>query len=296
MNVKEIEMDEKDTDGNADGNATFTSHSRLKHLQKQIERRQKSILNEIQSIVNDDRVQRLNAAQSADYLRNNLDARNKNNRNFAKRVLSGDDVDVDRLVRKEVLQMHAHLMELEAQVVDASQHAQSFLSLETTMDSIRAVCELVNRNLSNEASVTDIVELLGLVGIACVSPVGTYPDPLCWRVNKLHLGVLSRLCRRLDANGKQLYGAQRLCRPRRGDSQCDSVFRRRAHLLVFAKVCADVTGAEFGHWNAPCARRRAQDVYVHCIGRHVATRDSDELESQAKCTQDAIAFDKTFPW
>ena len=164
--------------------------NRLDILQKNITKRVGSLIYRMREIANDDKVSRLSAQQTADYLRKDLKI-DKNMKGLASRI--GDDLDFDSAARSEVRAMHAHLHELED--IDDSNHVTSFLDLETTLSGIRTTCELVNRQLPSgeslidSADCSDVLRLLNIVGLACDAPVGTYPDAMTWRVNKLYLGT-----------------------------------------------------------------------------------------------------------
>ena len=164
--------------------------NRLDLLQTTISKRSGSILYMMREIANDDKIARLSAQQTADYLRKDLMG-DKRMKGLANRV--GDDLDFDGAARSEVRAMHAHLHELDG--IDDHTHISSFLDLETTLSGIRATCELVDRKLPSGESLIDsadcgdVLRLLNIVGIACDAPVGTYPDPVTWTVNELFLGT-----------------------------------------------------------------------------------------------------------
>jgi hypothetical protein len=161
--------------------------NRLNLLQKNIGKRTVNVMREI---ANDDKISRLSAQQTADYLRKDLMG-DKRMKGLASRV--GGDLDFDGAARAEVRAMHAHLHELDG--IDDSTHVCSFLDLETTLSGIRATCELVDRKLPSgeslidSADCSDVLRLLNIVGIACDAPIGTYPDPMTWTVNQLFLGT-----------------------------------------------------------------------------------------------------------
>lgn len=82
--------------------------------------------------------------------------------------------------------MRQHLHELKD--IDDSNHHVSFYSQETTLGGIRATCELVDSGLLQEMDVHDILQLLGIVGIACKAQVGPFPDPMTYRIHKVYPG------------------------------------------------------------------------------------------------------------
>jgi hypothetical protein len=172
------------------GAESLKAAMRLDLLQKLVIKRERSIINKMKEIANDDRISRLSAQQTADYLRKDL-PNDKNMKGLANRI--GDDLDFTGAARSEIRAMHEHLNELSD--VDDSTHAVSFLDLETTLTGIRTACELVDRtvlsgeSLLDSVSCTDVLRLLNIVGIACKAPVGTFPDAMTWRVDKLFLGT-----------------------------------------------------------------------------------------------------------
>ena len=172
------------------GAESLKAAMRLDLLQKLVIKRERSIINKMKEIANDDRISRLSAQQTADYLRKDL-PNDKIMKGLANRI--GDDLEFTGAARSEIRAMHEHLCELSD--VDDSTHAVSFLDLETTLTGIRTACELVDRTVSpgesllDSVSCTDILRLLNIVGIACKAPVGTFPDAMTWRVDKLFLGT-----------------------------------------------------------------------------------------------------------
>ncbi|ORY32426.1 hypothetical protein BCR33DRAFT_771424 [Rhizoclosmatium globosum] len=158
---------------------------RIARMRAVVEKRSKSVLQKLLEIANDDKVGQLNSAQQAAYLRT-VNA-TKNAKGLAKRALNSlSGLDFDEVARQEVIQMHAHLHELED--VDDSDHERSFFSLETTLGGIRAVCELVDDGFIYEMSCHEILELLNIVGVPCEHPIHEYPDAMTFRVDKIHLG------------------------------------------------------------------------------------------------------------
>lgn len=158
-------------------------NNRLAFLKQLISKRSKSVYSKFLELANDDKVNKLNSAQQADYLRNT--DLNKNSKALARRAVA-EGIDFDNAAREEVKNMRKHLHELSE--VDDSNHLISFYSTCTTLDGIKAVCELVDDNLIEDADVNDIIKLLNIVGLGCDSRIGDFPDPMTWRVNKLYSG------------------------------------------------------------------------------------------------------------
>ncbi|CAH6420218.1 Hypothetical protein MVR_LOCUS69 [uncultured virus] len=177
---------------------------RMAYFKQVLAKRRRSLFQMMQQVANDERVDRLNAAQQADYLRT-TDA-SKNARALSRRTMDAD-TDFDTMVRTEVRAMHAHLSELAE--IDDSTHAVSFYSQETTLGGIRAVCELVDENMLEELAATDILQLINIVGTAVKAPIGDYPDGISWRVERIYPGcdisMADITVAHMQSRGKTLY-------------------------------------------------------------------------------------------
>ena len=156
---------------------------RLEYYKAIVKKREKSIFGKMNEIANDDKVNKLNLAQQADYLRQ-IDT-NKAAKNLAKRAIS-EGLKFDVIARKEVLEMRKHLKEL--QDIDDSNHTVSFYSACTTLDGIRTTCSLADNGLLESLDANDILKMLNIVGIACRSHISQYPDPMVWRILDLYQG------------------------------------------------------------------------------------------------------------
>uniref|UniRef100_A0A0G4H0L6 VWFA domain-containing protein n=1 Tax=Chromera velia CCMP2878 TaxID=1169474 RepID=A0A0G4H0L6_9ALVE len=162
---------------------------RLEFMKRSLQRSQLSIARQLQEIANEDRVQSLNSAQQAEYLRK-VEVSSRNAKGLARRAVAAG-VDFDEQARAAVRQMAAHLHELEG--IDDSSHSKSFYSLSTTLEGIRAVCAMSEDPLFDHFSAVHILQTLNIVGVACSSPVGDFPDPMTWRVDELLPGCFVSL-------------------------------------------------------------------------------------------------------
>ena len=177
------------------GKDTSNEDSVLKDLNKRalffkklIDKRKKSYSNILLEIANDDKVNKLNSAQQAEYLRNlKVD---KTSKGLAKRALT-TGIDFDDTARAEVKKMHENIQELNG--IDDSNHTISFYSSCTTLEGIKMTCKLVDDGLIDDFSCNDVLKMLNIVGIACDSPIGNFPDPMTWKVNKIYPGCYTSL-------------------------------------------------------------------------------------------------------
>ncbi|KAJ3159351.1 hypothetical protein HK101_001091 [Irineochytrium annulatum] len=159
--------------------------ARVKRMRSLVERRSKSLLQSLLEVANDEKVAQLNSAQQAAYLRNVTVS--KNAKGLAKRALASEvGLDFDAVARAEVRAMAAHLSELDE--VDASTHAVSFFSQATTVDGIRAACELVEDGVVDDVGVNEVLEILNIVGVACWHRIGDYPDSRSFRAEHVYFG------------------------------------------------------------------------------------------------------------
>lgn len=159
--------------------------SRIEYFKAVVQRTAKSTSAMMSQIANDDRVSKMNSAQSAEYLRSYDSSRNS--KAMARRMLKVDeDVDFTGVAREEAKAMAAHLDELKE--VDDSSHTVSFYSQSTTLEGIKTICELVADGTIDCLDVNDIMRALNLVGVACHAPIGEYPDPMSYRLDKIYSG------------------------------------------------------------------------------------------------------------
>jgi len=54
-------------------------------------------------------------------------------------------------------------------------------------------CALAKDGSINDFSALDILKLINIVGLACASPIGNFPDPMVWRVNELYSGCYTSI-------------------------------------------------------------------------------------------------------
>lgn len=159
--------------------------SRMVYLRQELRKRDLGFSLKMSNIANDNTIDELNSAQKAEYLRST--AHSKTSRGLAKRAaISG--FDFDRIARDESVAIANHLGEL-TKVIDDSNHQCSFYSMETTLGGIKAVASLVEEAGFEGLTANEILLIFNIVGIACEGPVGDFPDPMTWRVNKMYPGV-----------------------------------------------------------------------------------------------------------
>jgi hypothetical protein len=155
--------------------------NRATYMRRTLQRRLKSVTTMMESIAKDDRVRALNQAQQADYLRQ-MDT-TKNSRALARRAQTAG-IDFDQTLRKEILQMKAHLHELND--IDASKLSVSFYSQASTLEGIMAVCEMADDSeVFDGLLAVDLLRLFNIIGVPCVAPVSDFPDPMTYRVERV---------------------------------------------------------------------------------------------------------------
>ena len=157
---------------------------RFNSIKRNIEQRRKSLFMKLQQLANDDIVSQLNSAQQADYLRG-VDL-SKNSKGLAKRAMK-TGFDLTNVIHNEIKAIHQHIKELDS--IDDSEHLKSFYSVETTLEGLKTLSQLVEDNLLDETSVSDIIQLTNIVGIGCHHPIGDYPDAMAFRVHDIFPGV-----------------------------------------------------------------------------------------------------------
>ena len=158
--------------------------SRLQFFKEMAKKKNRSVSLQMAEIANDSKVNQMNSAQQAAYLR--TVQMSKNAKNLAKRAI-GQGLDFDIIARREIKQMAEHIRELDD--IDDTHHYKSFYSRETTLGGMRAVCELVDEeNTIDDVSAIEILQLINIVGIPAIAQVGDFPDPKTYHFSKLLLG------------------------------------------------------------------------------------------------------------
>lgn len=153
--------------------------------------RSRKITTFLETIANDEEVHKLNAAQKAAYLRN-VEATSKSGRGLAQRAakkkakIGAKQLSFDEIVHKEVQAIKSHFDQIKD--IDYKKHSVSFYSQATTLEGIRMLLEFTDDPTFTNFTAEEILQILNLVGIACSSPVGDFPDASTWPVNEIFYG------------------------------------------------------------------------------------------------------------
>ena len=158
-------------------------NSRIQYIKKLINQRKGLISNQMEAIKNEQKLNELNSQQKADYLRN-VD-NTKLGKNLAKRAVEGG-LDFTEQIKEEILDMKNHLQEISD--IDYSNDPTSFYSTSSTLEGIKALCDLDQDPVFGELSATDFLELINIVGIASFGTIGDYVDPLLYLVKAVYPG------------------------------------------------------------------------------------------------------------
>ena len=158
-------------------------NSRIQYIKKLINQRKGLISNQMEAIKNEQKLNELNSQQKADYLRN-VD-NTKLGKNLAKRAVEGG-LDFTEQIKEEILDMKNHLQEISN--IDYSNDPTSFYSTSSTLEGIKALCDLDQDPVFGELSATDFLELINIVGIASFGTIGDYVDPLLYLVKAVYPG------------------------------------------------------------------------------------------------------------
>ncbi|KAJ3036189.1 hypothetical protein HK097_003894, partial [Rhizophlyctis rosea] len=185
---------------------TTPLEKRKNRLKKHISKTATSLRNQFNAIMNDSKVGAMNSSQQAEYLRN-VDMTKNTARGLARRGAdSSGAFDFDETCRKEIRKMHENLSELEE--IDDSNHLVSFYSRATTLEGIKTVCNLVDEEILDQCTTPQILELFNIVGIPVDAPVGDFPDPMSYRINKVFLdcyvSLSDVLVYRVESGGNDL--------------------------------------------------------------------------------------------
>ncbi|CAG9811641.1 unnamed protein product [Chironomus riparius] len=151
----------------------------------------KQITGFLQTIATDDEVNKLNAEQKAHYLRT-VEVSSKAGRGLAKRAAKqrrknrNKMLSFDEIIHKEVLSIKANFHEIKD--IDYKDHTVSFYSQATTFEGIMSLVEAADDVLFKNYTADEILQIINIVGVACCSPKGDYPDASKWRVNEIYYG------------------------------------------------------------------------------------------------------------
>lgn len=155
----------------------------VRAVMRNAQSRYKTMIIEIQQLLNLNNVDRLNAQQQADFLRN-VDSSTATGRRLAKRHAEADDPET--LIRTAI----GKIMNGFKDDRNQSNGSSSFLSLASTGEILQdAVAEFrLNQDAYENLSVTDLLRCIGAVGIAFTASIGDYPDPWSFRVKDVWFG------------------------------------------------------------------------------------------------------------
>jgi hypothetical protein len=123
---------------------------------------------------------------------------------LAKRAMK-TGFDLTEIVHNEIKVIHEHIKELED--INDDEHLKSFYSMETTLEGLKTLAQLVDDNILSETTVPDIIQLSNIVGIACSHPVGDYPDAMAFRMHDVFPGVYISvsditICQTMSSSGR----------------------------------------------------------------------------------------------
>lgn len=156
--------------------------TRMTAVRRRTAARLSSIVNTLEQIANDDRVAALNAQQQADWLTKADTTRNS--KALARRAAAAaEQGDPGQAMRDEIHAMRTHLGDLDE--VDGDDAVVSFVGHGSTYDNIMALCSMADDKDFDEYTVADMMLIFGPVGIPCQGPIGEFPDPMAWRVERL---------------------------------------------------------------------------------------------------------------
>lgn len=179
----------------------ITSYAYLKNLRD----RSSEIVNIIEHLKmlnSSSRIKTLNAQQQASYLRDVTDT--KLGKSTSRRTLRYDvNKDIANTIRNEFKTLKTVIGEIDH--IDDASHQSSFVSLETTVSALRSIaCELTNEEI-DQLEIEDLVGLLHIVGIGVNAPIGDFPDPMVYHVEKVTFAFVSLVdILQSEINGQEL--------------------------------------------------------------------------------------------
>jgi len=185
-----------------DNNIKHSIKRRISMLCQIAERRNKSFVQKILEVANLSNVDKLNSTQQANFLRE-LNRETKSARRIAKRSNIKSGKDLHNQIQNELTSL---LLKNTKDLKEIKDIPTSFYSLCNNYDIIKGINE--ERQSIKQLSVEDILQCVGLVGIAFNANRGDYPEPWNFRVNKVffgcHLSQNDLWTAHIQGNGEQL--------------------------------------------------------------------------------------------
>lgn len=82
--------------------------------------------------------------------------------------------------------MAAHFDEISD--IDDKQHTVSFYSQATTLEGIRTLVDFTKDKSFSNFDANEILQIINIVGVACIGPIGDFPDASTWPITEIHAG------------------------------------------------------------------------------------------------------------
>jgi hypothetical protein len=179
-------------------------YARLERMKKSVNEERESIFDLIRKSAHSERIDKLNSEQQAAFLRtvttDGLSARNA--RNLKGLVSRGESTlgSLDQIVRDEFEAIALHISEL-AEVNDQD-HARSYYTKNTTLESLRIIAHLFSQDPQTfqRLNTIQLLSLLNIVGIAAYGHEGDFPDPMIYRYTTIHpyfTSIADIICQRM---------------------------------------------------------------------------------------------------
>jgi hypothetical protein len=146
-------------------------------------RSERSFVTRMSELANIDRVNLVNSAQSANFLRS-VNNPTSLSRGMARRMI-GSGLDFTSNLQREFVQLGKHISELAD--LDDSKHMASFYSQETTLGALREIAKLSEDDIALFVD-EDFLKMANIIGVACSGPIGDFPDPMCYRIDEIYTG------------------------------------------------------------------------------------------------------------
>ena len=151
---------------------------RVQHLIASVQKSEGTIISRIRALGNLDKIATLNSAQQADFLRGNVSSVG-----LAKRA--APVTDLGNLCCSSIRALNAATSAIQELPV-CSDEASSFFSLATWKEIFEASIELYG--VVNQLTISDVLTILGGLGIAFRASQGDLPDPWNFNVCEVYLG------------------------------------------------------------------------------------------------------------
>lgn len=165
---------------NNNENVNNKSLSKIAQIKRNAIKTQGTIINKILQLINLDNVDKLNAQQQAQFLRQ-IDSSTQSGRRLAKRSNESSD-DIHSIVTNSIKKILTNYKKVDNESED---NPRSFFSISSSIEILNEAFDELKDDL-DMLSLEDLLKCLGQVGLCFKAKIGNYPDPWQFKVSKVY--------------------------------------------------------------------------------------------------------------